>query len=316
MQVKHKKILVTGGAGFIGSHLVDALITREADVFIIDDLSTGRKENINSKAKFYHLDMADPAVARIIKKEKPEIVFHLGFNTNVPKSVDDPLFDARGITCSLNIYINSIESGVKKIVMASSAFVYGNQSPRVFPVTEKNDVQPVSPYAISKIASENYLRYFHNVSNLPIVILRYGTVYGPRQVTGAMADYIRKLSAGLAADMYGDGNLTRDYVYVDDIVRANLLALGFNKKNIEPIFNLGSGVEITLNELHQRIADILYRSDIKPAYHPARRGDISRFCVSNDEAKKHLKWQPQTGLDVGLKKTIAYYLKNNLKTRS
>lgn len=297
------KILVTGGAGFIGSHLVDALIKKGAKVAIIDNLSTGRRENINPKAFFYKIDMGDKKVAAIFEKEKPEIIFHLAFNTNMHKSVEDPLFDAKGVIGSLNIFNLAHEYKVKKVIMASSAMVYGEYPTRFLPVTEKYFPQPITPYAISKIASENYLKFFNRTYGLKIIILRYPTVYGPRQVGGALADYIRKISRGQRGDIYGDGNLTRDYVYVDDIVRANLLALNFDAKKEEPTFNLGSAKETTLNELHQKIADLLKRR-VKPAYHPVRLGEIFRFCVSNKKAGRILHWQPNVSLDEGLNRTV------------
>lgn len=303
-KINNIKILVTGGAGFIGSHLVDALIEKGAGVSIIDNLSTGRKENINPRAVFYHIDMNDKRVVKIFKKEKPKIVFHLAFNTNMHKSVEDPLFDVQGIVGSLNIFNLARENGVKKIIMASSAMIYGEYPRRLLPVTEKHLSRPNTPYAISKIASENYLKFFNQVHQLPIVILRYPTVYGPRQVGGAMADYIRKISNGQPGDMFGAGNFTRDYVYVDDIVRANLLAIDFDAKKREPIFNIGSSKETTLNHLHQKIAQLFHRPNLKPKYHPIRLGEIFRFCVSNEKAKKELHWQPIISLDEGLKRTI------------
>ena len=281
------KILVTGGAGFIGSHLVDALIKKGARVSVIDNLSTGRKENINPKATFYHMDMNDKKVAGIFKKEKPEIVFHFAYNTSIHRSVKDPLFDARSITGSLNVFQSACTSGVKKIIMASSAMVA---------------CQPVSPYAISKLATENYAQFFGRTYGIPVVILRYSTVYGPRQIHGAMADYIRKISIGRGGEMYGDGKLTRDFVYIDDIIRANLLALDYKGKEL--IFNLGSSKETTLNNLHQKIARLFNKPSLKPIYHPVRLGEVFRFCVSYKKAKKELSWQPTVNLDEGLRKTI------------
>ncbi len=296
------KILVTGGAGFIGIHLVDALIKKGARVSVIDNLSTGRKENINPKAVFYHMDMNDKKVAEVFKKEKPEIIFHLAHNTNMHKSVEDPIFDAQGIIGSLNFFNLARENYVKKIIMASSAMIYGNYPPRLLPVTEEHLFQPDSPYAISKIATENYLRFFNRMYKLPIVILRYPTVYGPRQVGGAMADYIRKIAKGQSGDMFGDGKLTRDYVYVDDIIRANLLALDYKGKEL--VFNLGSSKETTLNNLHQKIARLFNKPNLKPIYHPVRLGEVFRFCVSYKKAEKELGWRPTVSLDEGLQKMI------------
>ncbi|MBI3589600.1 MAG: NAD-dependent epimerase/dehydratase family protein [Candidatus Liptonbacteria bacterium] len=303
--ISNKNIIVTGGAGFIGSRLVGTLVELGASVSIIDDLSTGKKENLHPRARFYHLDMGDEKVSDVFKKEQPDIVYHLAFNTNVPQSVVNPLFDARGISGSLNIFLNAHRSKVKKVVMASSSFVYGNT--HSFPLTEQHPTQPISPYAISKIASENYLRFFNQAYNLPFVVLRYATVYGPRQIGGALADYIRKISSHQHAEMYGDGNLTRDYVYVDDVVRANLLVLELDDHHPEPIFNLGSGQEITLNVLYEKIARLLGQPDNHPLYLPQRAGEMLRFVVSHEKAKKEFGWEPQISLDEGILRTLKAY---------
>lgn len=293
----------------MGSHLADALVKQGARVFIVDNLSTGLKENINPRAKFYNLDMNSPEIDNVFKKEKPEIIYHLAFNTNVPKSVEDPMFDAGSITGSLNIFNNAVKYGVKKIIMASSAFVYGNYPSRMLPVTEEHESQPVSPYVVSKLTAENYLRYFNKTYGISCVILRYATTYGPRQVRGAMADYIRKIDSGLAVEMFGDGNITRDYIYVEDNIKANIVALGLETKGNVPVINLGSAKETTLNELHSKIAKLLKKPDAKPAYYNSRPGEILRFCVSNKKAKKELGWQPEVSLDEGLKRTVAYFLR-------
>jgi UDP-glucose 4-epimerase len=303
--LKNKKILVTGGAGFIGSHLVDELIKNGARVVIIDNLSTGRKENINPRAVFYLLDASDSKIEKVFNKEKPDVVYHLAFNTNVPLSVQDPIFDSKSITCSLNVFLNALKFNVKKVVMASSAFVYGNSND--LPFTENHKAQPVSPYAISKIASENYLRFFNKNYGLPIVILRYSTVYGPRQVGGAMADYIRKISKGERAEMYGDGTMTRDYVYVGDVVKANMLALNVSDGCDEPIFNIGSARETSLKEVYLAIARLLNDSDNQPIYLPPRPGEMMRFAVAYGKAEKEIGWKPTVALEDGLARTMKYW---------
>lgn len=297
---RFERFLVTGGAGFIGSHLVDRLVSDGAHVAVVDDLSTGRKENLNPVATFYGLDASDDRLADVFEKERPEAVYALAFNTNVPLSVRDPLFDLQSVRCSLNTFVNAHRFGVKKVVLASSSFIYGNTAN--LPVTEAHLPQPVSPYAISKIASEHYLQFFSQTYGIPMVILRYATVYGPRQVGGAMADYIRKISAGERAEMYGDGGLTRDYVFVDDVVDANIRALQLDDAYPDPIFNIGSNREITLNELYRTIAASLGHPENAPVYRPARSGEMKRFLVSYARAKSELGWEPRTTLDEGLRK--------------
>lgn len=301
MDIKGRKILVTGGAGFIGSHLVDKLIEEGAEVVVIDNLLTGKKENVNPKAKFYELNIADDKLAEILEKEKPEIVYHLAANTSVPKSVENPLIEADLITGSVNLLTNLTKSDVKKIVFTSSALVYGNTLN--VPIKEAEPWKPIAPYAIAKNTIENYLRFFHRTSGLPFVILRPAAVYGPRQVTGAMADYIRKLSRGEQAEIYGDGNITRDFVYVDDMIRAALLAAKLPNGFGDPVFNIGTGAEVSINELYAKIAKLL-NQQFRPTYLPARPNDQIRYFLDYSRAKQFLGWEPNHDLDSGLKKII------------
>jgi UDP-glucose 4-epimerase len=298
MILKNKKILVTGGAGFIGSHTVDKLIAKGVKVVIIDNLITGQKENVNPKAKFYRMNIADPKLENIFKKEKPEIIYHFAFNVLVPKSVENPLVDIDSISGSLNILKNAIKYEVKKIIFSSSGFIYGN-NPNL-PVKETEPFDPVSPYSIAKYTVENYLKFFKKTYNLSYVILRYAAVYGPRQVTGAMADYIRKLASGKQAEIWGDGTKTRDYIYIDDVVRANLLALELPDDFEDPVFNIGTGKETTLNELYKKIAKFL-KKEPKPIYLPDRPGEQVRYCLDYSKIKKALGWEPKYSLDGGLK---------------
>src|SRR6185295_11685898 len=210
MELKNKKILVTGGAGFIGSWLVRALIEKGASVVIVDNLSTGKKENIHPEAVFYEVNINDEKITEIFEKEKPEIIYHFAFNVLVPKSVENPLVDMDSIAGSLRLLQAAKTHAIKKFVFASSGFIYGN-NPNL-PVKETEPMQPASPYSVAKYTVESYLRYFQNAYHLPFVILRYAAVYGPGQVTGAMSDYIRKLAVGSQADIWGDGTKTRDYV--------------------------------------------------------------------------------------------------------
>lgn len=300
--IKNKHILVTGGAGFIGSHLVDALVKEGAKVSIIDNLSTGQLKNVNPKSKFFNMDINNPDIEKIFRKEKPEIIYLLACNTIVPKSVVDPLFDIQSLTGNLNMLVNAKKYGVKKVILASSGFVYGNT--KILPTPEDHKIIPDNPYIITKSASENYLQFFNRANGIDYVILRYATVYGPRQTGGAMADYIRCIKNNKKADIYGDGKKTRDYVYIDDVIKANLLALNFkSKSSIAPIFNIGTGKETTLNNLYSEIGKVL-KKDSTPNYLPDRAGEMMRFKLSILKAKKYLKWEPEVKLKDGLNNII------------
>lgn len=297
-KLKNKNILITGGAGFIGSHLVDTLIEKGANVIIIDNLSTGNKKNINPKAKFYKIDINNPKVEDIIKKEKPEIVYLLACNTIVPKSIEDPLFDIKSLVGNLNIMFNSKKYGVKKIIGISSGFVYGNT--KILPTPEHHEIIPDNPYIINKSSTEKYLEFFGKTYNIDYVILRYATVYGPRQIGGAMADYIRSIKDNRSANIYGDGTKTRDYVFIDDVTNANIAALDYkNDGTHTPIFNIGTSKETTLNDLYSKIAKILNREST-PHYLPDRDGEMMRFKLSTKKAKKYLNWQATVKLEEGL----------------
>lgn len=300
-----QRILVTGGAGFIGSHLVDALVEGGARVSVVDDLSTGKRGNLHPQAAFYPLSVGSAELEQVFRRESPQLVYHLAANTNVPRSVADPLWDCEGIRGSLNLFLRAREAGVRKIILASSSFVYGNVDEDRLPLTEEHPTQPVSPYAVSKVATENYLLYFHRTFGLPATIFRYGTTYGPRQAGGALADYIRQIAAGRSAEMYGDGRLTRDYTYVSDVVRANLLAFETEAANGE-ILNLGADRETALVDLYATVARLLGRPDNRPEFLPARAGDIRRFRVSNARARRVLGWEPTVSLEEGLRETLRY----------
>lgn len=301
--LKGKRVLVTGGAGFIGSHTVDALIKNEAEVIIVDNLSSGKKDNINPQAKFYNVNIADTEIERIMEKEQPQIIYHFAFFVFVPKSVENPLLDMDVVIGSLRMLKKARELGVKKFIFASSGFLYGNT--KNLPAKETEPVIPISPYVVSKQAIENYLRFFYSACGLPYVILRYAAIYGPRQVTGAMADYIRKLSKNQQAEMWGDGTKTRDYVFIEDVVRINLLALNVPNDHPDPVFNVGTGVETTLNTIYKKIADMLNK-EARPTYHPDRPGEQIRYCLDSSKAQKELKWKPECSLDNGLRLTFEY----------
>jgi len=304
------KILVFGGAGFIGSHTVDALIKEGANVVVVDNLSTGKEENINPRAKFYNQNIADPEIEKIMEQERPEIIYNFAFFVLVPKSVEDPTLDLDCLEGMLRILKMARELKVKKFIYASSGFLYGN-TPNL-PVSETEPFEYVTPYTVAKVAAENYLNFYKKTFGLRYVVLRYAAIYGPRQVTGAMADYIRKLAAGEQAEMWGDGNKTRDYVFIKDIVRANLMAIGVPDDHPDPVFNAGTGLETTLNTLYENIAVILGK-EAKPVYHPDRAAEQMRYCLDNSKIKEGMGWEPEYTLEEGLKQTINFARSKDFK---
>jgi UDP-glucose 4-epimerase len=279
------------------------LLAGGADVVVVDNISSGNEANLNPRAKLYNLNIADPQFEDILEKERPGVIYHFAFYVFVPKSAEDPLLDMDVLVGSIRLLKKARELGVEKIFFASSGFLYGNS--QHLPAKESRPVDPVSPYVVSKRAIENYLQFYKNAFGVPYVILRYAAVYGPRQVTGAMADYIRRLARGEQAEMWGDGNKTRDYVFIEDVVKANLLALGAPDDIPNPVFNVGTGKETTLNTLYGKIAGILGK-EAKPTYYTDRAGEQLRYCLDNSRAKEVLGWKPTYSLDEGLKSTIDF----------
>jgi UDP-glucose 4-epimerase len=308
-----RTILVTGGAGFIGSHLVDALIERGHRVVVIDNLSTGKKENINKKAKFYKIDVCSPKIGEIFKKEKPEIVFHLAAQINVRKSVENPLFDAKvNILGSLNVIQNFVQlrtSNIKHptfIFASTGGAIYGDA--KKIPTPENYPANPISPYGISKLAVENYLKFYKENFGLKFISLRFSNVYGPRQdpkgEAGVVAIFIEKLLKGERPTIFGDGNQTRDFIFVEDAVSACLKAMEY--KGEKEIFNIGTGIETSINKLYEILSKLL-KTKIKPKYALEKSGDLKRSCLDISLAKRELKWEPRYNLEKGLEKTINFF---------
>jgi UDP-glucose 4-epimerase len=295
------RVLVTGGAGFIGSHTVEALVRAGARVAVTDNLLTGRRQSLPAGVTFHEVNIGDARFGEIVREERPDVIYHFAFYVLVPRSVETPLLDMDAVVGSVRLLQEARALGVRKVVFASSGFLYGNATTP--PVTEAAPVDPVTSYALAKHAVEGYLRFFHRTHRLPYVILRYAAVYGPGQVTGAMADYIRKLSNGQQAEIWGDGTKTRDYVYIDDVVNANLLALAVPPDHPAPVFNIGTGVETTLNDLYGRIATIL-GVEATPVYLPDRPGEQLRYSLDWTKARRELGWAPRWPLDEGLRRTV------------
>jgi len=310
------RILITGGAGFIGSHLADRLIKNGDKVILIDNLSTGKKENINPKAKFYKINIQSPKISDILKKEKPEILFHLAAQIDVRKSVEDPIKDAKiNILGSLNVIKNFYQESLKntkkpKIIFSSTGgAIYGDA--KIIPTPETYPEFPLSPYGICKLTIEKYLNYYWKVFNIPYVALRYANVYGPRQnskgESGVVSIFIDKLFSGESPIINGSGKQTRDFVFIEDIIEANILAM---KKNKVGVYNIGTGKETDINTIFQKLKKIT-NSNLKSVHCLEKKGEQKRSCLDYKKAQKELSWNPKYNLDEGLIKTVEWFKKVN-----
>ncbi len=298
------RVMVTGGAGFIGSHIVDALVLRGDEVSVLDDLSTGKLENIKHPVNFYHGDIRDAGFVKdALEKEKPGVVFHQAAQADVQRSIKDPALDAEiNITGMINLLEAARSNGVAKVVYASSAAVYG--IPRYLPVDEVHPVSLLSGYGISKYTAEHYLSVCKSVYGLDYTVLRYANVYGPRQYGGGeggvVAIFLDRVLKGEAPKIFGDGEQTRDFVYVKDVVAANLAAMD---RGSGQVVNVSTGRAATVNQLFGMIAGLAGR-DIKPEYNPPRPGDIRDSRLDNALAGRVLNWKPVYDLGNGLKETM------------
>ncbi len=301
------KILVTGGAGFIGSHLVDRLVEEGHQVVVVDDLSTGKKKNINKEATFYKMDILSSRLERVFQKERPEIISHHAAQMDVRKSVSDPAFDAKSnILGLLNLLECAVKNGTRRVVFASSGgAVYGEQV--TFPATESHPTAPLSPYGVSKLSSEHYLYYYQKVCGLEYAALRYANVYGPRQdpfgEAGVVAIFTQKLLKGEQLTINGNGMQTRDYVYVKDVIEANMAVI--NRK-VSDIFNVGTGIETSVNQLFQNLLEIT-GSDLKEIHGSEKKGEQKRSCLDAKKIYTDLEWEPTVSLKEGLKTTVDYF---------
>jgi len=301
------KVLVTGGAGFIGSHLVDRLVQEGHEVIIVDNLVTGKRRNINKAARFYKFDIQSWRLERVFRNERPNIVMHLAAQMDVRKSVEDPMFDAQvNVLGTLNVLQQAVKHGVRKVVFSSSGgAIYGEQD--VFPAPESHPTRPMSPYGLSKLCGEQYLSYFQRASGLQMVSLRYANVYGPRQdpegEAGVVAIFIQKMLHNEQAVINGNGRQTRDFVYVDDVVEANLAMMG---QETQGTYNVGTGLETSVNDLFRILVEHT-GTTCKEVHGPAKKGEQARSCIDNSKLRLELAWEPRTGLSEGLKKTVEYF---------
>jgi UDP-glucose 4-epimerase len=304
-------ILVTGGAGFIASHIVDAFIKEGHNVTVIDNLSTGFEKNINPKAKFVKANICDKNLKELFKKEQFDLVNHHAAQMDVRRSVKDPEFDATtNILGTINLLQNCVEYKVKKFMFASTGgAIYGEQE--YFPADEKHYQQPKSPYGISKLAVEKYLYFYHSEYKLNYTILRYANIYGPRQnpfgEAGVVAIFSTRLLKGEQPIINGHGKQTRDYVFVGDVVKATLLTLN---DSFSDVYNVGTGIETDVNQLFNLINEIT-RAKKEEKHGPAAAGEQLRSVITSDKLFNKFGWRPSTKLEDGLKITVDFF-RNNL----
>ncbi len=313
------KILVTGGAGFIGSNVVDGYIENGHTVVVVDNLFTGKMENLNPRATFYNVDIRSPEIKEIIKKESPEVINHHAAQISVPASVEDPLFDADvNVKGLINILEASRKNDVRKVIFISSGgAIYGEADQ--YPTTESYSPKPLSPYAVSKLASEYYLSYYRHQWGLNYTVLRYANIYGPRQIphgeAGVVAIFMNLLMANKQCTLYRfaekPSGMIRDYCFVGDVVRANLLALD---KGENDIFNIGTGKGTSTLDLFRIVFEEVKKVKVdlheglrEPKSGPARPGDITRSCLVAEKANAKLTWRPEVSLAEGVGATLEWY---------
>ncbi len=297
------KILVTGGAGFIGSHLTDALIKNGHQTVVVDDLSHGFKEFLNPKAKFYKTKIESKKISNILKKEKIEIINHHAAKIGSPGTTPQEDVETN-ILGTVNLLEAAKETQIKHFIFASSAAVYGEA--KILPTKEKDFKTPSLFYGLSKLAAEKFVDFYSNY--FKTTILRYSNVYGPRQDSsaegGVVAIFLKKMIQNQKVLIYGNGKQTRDFIYVDDVVEANLKALNLKRPGI---FNISTQKETSILSLQEKIKKITHCQKGK-TFKPEKSGDIRKNCLSNKKAKRVLKWRPRTSLEKGLAQTDKYFL--------
>jgi len=303
------KILVTGGAGFIGSHVVDAYVAAGHEVAVIDNLSTGREDNVNPNARLHRVDIRDLAqVKQVVASFQPEVVNHHAAQSEVPKSVADPGHDAHvNIVGGVNVLRACADNSVRKVIFSSTGgALYGE--PDIVPADEDHPIRPLSPYGTSKYAFEQYLATFDRTFGLRFTTLRYANVYGARQDFAAEEGRVVAIFAGRMIEnkpltIDGDGNQSRDMLHVGDIAMANIAAL---ERGDGGTFHISTGIPVTVNDIFRKLA-ILTEYKLEPRFGPSRKGDVYRIALDNTRAKAQLGWEPRIQLEEGLRLTVDYF---------
>jgi len=304
------KILVTGGAGFIGSHVVDAFLAAGHEVAVVDNLTTGDARNINPRARFHAVDLRSARLTEVFEAERPEVVSHLAAQASVSRSVTDPLFDASvNVAGGLGLLECCRRFGVRRIIYSSSGGAgYGDTD--VIPTPETHPTLPISPYGITKVAMEHYVNAWSGMYGIGGVSLRYANIYGPRQnpqgEAGVIAIFCHRLLTGQIPMINGDGEQTRDYTYVEDVAAANVRAL--ERPDVTGPVNVGTGVETTVNDLYRALVAAA-GSKVTAQHAPARPGEQRRSCLSPVLAGRVLGWKPSVSLSEGLHRTFSYFRK-------
>ena len=299
------RVLVTGGAGFMGSHVVDGLVANGHDVLVVDDLSTGTRSNLSPNVELVDLDVADDAFANVAESFRPSVISHLAAQASVPVSMSDPSLDARAnILGGLNVCRAAVEVGCEQVLYINTGgALYGESD--YLPCDEEHPIRPISAYALSKWTSECYFRMMLPDS-IPLKVLRLANVYGPRQnphgESGVIAIFTRKMLDGDAVRIFGDGEYTRDYVYVGDFVKAHDMAMSYGESFV---LNFGTGKGTSVNQLFRHL-EALTAVDAPPIYEDARPGDVRHIALDPSRTKRTLGWEPRVELLQGLEKTVAY----------
>lgn len=306
------KILITGGAGFIGSHLVRKLQSENVQFIVVDNLSTGSLENLPENVSFVNLDIRKPELWDLMEKEKFDAVVHFAAQTMVNISIDDPVNDMdENVHGTVNVLEGAKNTGIKRIVFSSTAAAYGDVTEEQLPVKENELLQPMSFYGLSKVTAEKYLAMYHLCFGLDYVVLRFANVYGERQGNGGEGGVISIFGKQIAQDkqitIFGDGDQTRDFIYAGDI--ANGVWAALNTKNVNTVYNLSTQKETSLLEMI-KIFEQVSGKKINPAFAAERVGDIYRSSLCNEKAKSGLDWDPQVTLKDGLKRTYQYFNEN------